>query len=581
MEERSEKKSDLIDCLRRAYEREKKARREVEKVIEEKNLRLYGAYKNLEKFNQSLELKVNERTKELQEARDRAEELAKFKQQFLANMSHEIRTPINAVIGFTELLSKSDLLSEEKEYVDIIKVSAENLLAIINDILDISKVESGKLVLEPVKIDVRKLISNVILTFSDKALRKKLQLNYYIDPKAAQCLIVDKVRLNQVLINLLSNAIKFTEVGLVSLTCTCVSDDNTFQVLEFKITDTGIGIEKDRIDKVFERFSQEDESITRRYGGTGLGLHIVKQLVDLFNGTVTVESVKGVGTAFIVRIPMKKSSAEKGQNLDKTSIETVEPPRRLNKIRVLVAEDNEFNRLLVKTLLEKEGAMCDFAGNGDEAIEKLVKFNYDAILMDIQMPVKDGLEATKIIRNDLRLRTPIIALTANALIADKEKYLKAGMEGYLSKPFNADDLFSVIRSVTSKSKKGVVQLDFEQLRDLSKNDSSFYENLLNLIFEDLKLFDILIRETGKQDPPAIKAQIHKLKSQIKLLGDVEMYSRLVTAEDLTFGTDDYNDQINWLRKRAEVSINCVAKEIEKCKANHVQSAPIGYDDNGN
>ncbi len=397
-------------------------------------------------MNQSLEQKVRKRTKELVKSRKRAEESAKAKEQFLANMSHEVRTPMNAIIGFTDLLNDAELNDEQRSFLGAIKTSSENLLVIINDILDFSKISSGKLRLEFVTVDINSLISDAIYSFLFQAKSKNLNLNYEIDSKISSLLLGDPVRLQQILNNLLSNAVKFTESGRVELCCRVLKDSNESQSLEFKVSDTGIGIEEDKLDFIFENFSQENESVTRRFGGTGLGLSISKQLVELFQGELFVESEKGKGTIFTVIIELNKSSAIISKPIDIQ----VNEQHSFEGSSILIVEDNEFNQLLVESILADKNVKISCVSNGQEALAILNSQKFDIILMDIQMPVMDGIETTLKIRKELKLDVPIIALTANALKEDKEKYLNAGMDSYISKPFDQHELLQVISDFERK-----------------------------------------------------------------------------------------------------------------------------------
>jgi len=417
-------KDDQISCLQRAYSREKKSRKEAEQIIEEKSRELFFANNDLEILNHSLEQKV----------------------QFLANMSHEVRTPMNAIIGFTDLLKDTKLNDDQRSYLGAIKTSSENLLVIINDILDFSKISSGKLSLEFITVDIKSLISDLIYSFLFQAKTKNINLNYEIDSKISSLLLGDPIRLQQILINLLSNAVKFTESGRVDLCCTVIKDSKESQSLEFKVSDSGIGIDEDKLDLIFETFSQENDSVTRKFGGTGLGLSISKQLVELFQGELFVESEKGKGTIFTVIIELNKSSAI----ISKTIDIQVNEQYSFEGLSILIVDDNDFNQLLIESIFSDKNVKISCVSNGQEALEILNSQKFDIILMDIQMPVMDGIETTRKIRKELKLDVPIIALTANALKEDKEKYLNAGMDSYISKPFDQQELLRVISDFERK-----------------------------------------------------------------------------------------------------------------------------------
>jgi len=357
---------------------------------------------------------------------------------FLANMSHEIRTPMNAIVGMTSLLSETGLTKKQEDYLKAIQTSGDNLLVIINDILDISKIESGKLEIENINFDFRELINNTKRSIELKAEEKDLLFTLDIKNDVPSVLISDPVRLNQVLINLLGNSIKFTKKGSVSLSCSVMEVENEKAKIKFEVKDTGVGIEATKLEKIFESFSQEDESTTRKFGGTGLGLSISKQLVALLGGELSVKSELGEGSNFyfVLNLPIGKKTIKK----KKIIIDTETNP--LKNKKVLLVEDNEINRFLATTVLGKWDLNVDLAEDGKKAVDKVQANSYDVVLMDIQMPVMGGVEATQIIRKQLKMDIPIIALTANAVKGDREEFLAAGMDDYISKPFDASILFN-------------------------------------------------------------------------------------------------------------------------------------------
>lgn len=375
--------------------------------------------------------------KVLIKAREKAEESSQAKERFLANMSHEIRTPLNAIMGMQSLLKKTTLSGKQKKYIDAIGVSANNLLVIINDILDISKIEAGKLELERVDYDLTKLIRHLIFTLSYKAEEKGIGLFAEIEPDIHPVVKGDSVRMNQILLNLVNNAIKFTDVGKVRVKVEQLSATETTQMIRFQVIDTGKGIKQENLEAIFKSFSQEDASITRKFGGTGLGLAIGKQLVELFGGCLEVKSEYGKGTVFFFTIPFEKGSQQAIPSVREVNGDNT---KALFEKRVLLAEDNQMNQFLATTILEDWGVLVEVAENGKEAIEMFSEGKYDLILMDMQMPIMDGLEATRIIRKRLHSKIPIIALTANAIKGDKQRCLDAGMDDYLTKPFVQRDL---------------------------------------------------------------------------------------------------------------------------------------------
>lgn len=390
-------------------------------------------------FNTML-CEINKQNMELIYSKTKAEYSSKAKEQFLANMSHEIRTPINGIDGMAKLLEKTTLSVNQKEFVSAIRISSDNLLVIINDILDISKIEAGKLTIEKIGFNLKQILTQTIKSIYYKAEEKGITLESKIDDKISNVLIGDPTRIGQILINLLNNSIKFTPDGSVKLYCSLIEKSELHNKILFEIIDTGIGIEKDKLATIFESFSQEDSSTTRKYGGTGLGLSISKQLVELFNGELKVKSTKGKGTTFYFTVEFPIGIAKDLIEDEKTEIQI----DSLKNKKILVVEDNQINQFLVISLLKKWELILEVADNGAIAIEKIKENKYDLILMDMQMPIMGGIEATAIIRNELKLTIPIIALTARAIKGDDKECLNAGMDDYVSKPFNESELVNKI-----------------------------------------------------------------------------------------------------------------------------------------
>lgn len=454
-------------------------------------------------------------------ARQQALASATAKEIFLTNMSHELRTPLNGIMGIVRELRRAASDNVMKGHLESIHFAAEHLLNILNDILDLSRIDAGKLTIDNSGFKIEEVIQRSIEVNKPRAEEKGLQLKGEVTDEVSRILVGDPIRLRQILINLIGNAIKFTDNGYVSVRCYVKQALANRQWITLEVEDTGIGMDESFVENIFSKFTQEDSSIKRNYGGAGLGLNITKQLTELMKGVIVVESKKGRGSKFIVSIPFKI-----GDESDLPQELTVSPENlNLENIKVLLVEDNPLNQEVAKLTLKHLKTKVDVVGDGAAAIEKLRIVSYDIVLMDLQMPVLDGYAATKIIRNELKLMVPIIALTANAIKGERDKCLNAGMDDFVSKPFEEKDIAKVlVKYVLDKRREPGVEkvsalYDLSRLIQLSNGDMSFVKKMVTMFIKQTEDFNKEFSEIQKlKDIVMLNKLSHKMKPAIDNLG---------------------------------------------------------------
>lgn len=485
-----------------------------------------------------------------------AEELMraqKAKEQFLANISHEIRTPINGIAGMASLLSQNPTKEEQRTYLSAIRSAADNLKVIINDILDLASIESGKLQLEKIGFSLNDLLHSLIDTYGVQASEKGVKLAFTLAEDANKVFIGDPVRLNQILINLIGNAIKFTHTGSIHVSVKVDKVKEGICKLRFDITDTGIGIPEAKLQTIFESFSQADASVTRKYGGTGLGLTIVKQLIELQKGNIRVTSEENKGSTFSFTISYKLGTTE---FFDESKLYKPKHNTQIKNASVLLVEDNDINRLYAGSILKMWGCHFETAENGVVALEKVRNNSFDVILMDIQMPVMDGFETTKAIRNGdpKKSKIPIIALTANATQKDFEKCIAMGMNDCITKPFTQDDLFKTLtkylgKRLTNRQKSisdqpfeatNTSAIDLTYLKKVSNNNQEFIQEIINTFLETVpKTIEDINMLVEEKNWVQLGKVIHKIKPTITLMG---MHQLKVKLPQLELETKDTSNE---------------------------------------
>lgn len=504
---------------------------------------------------------------QLIKAKETAERSAKIKEEFLANMSHEIRTPMNSVIGFADILIETVLTGSQRKYVESIHTAGQNLKVILDDILSFSKMEAGKLTVVNKEFNLHSLIIDLTNLFSQKAEEKHIQLGFAINSSVPEYVIADDIRLGQVLNNLVSNAIKFTEQGKVDIAVEVIAKDKKQVQIEFRVSDTGIGIPKNKLSKVFESFTQAKTDTTRKYGGTGLGLTIAKRLVELMGGNISVKSKVGEGTVFTVNLPIQVSTKVKAHSKNLETMVRKKLPD-LTGYKILLCEDNMLNqRLASEILVRLANAELDIANDGKVGLEKLKNGNYDIVLMDLHMPEMDGIDTAKKIRQlkDEKKDVPIIAMTADAMEKERKRCFAVGMNDYISKPFKKEELLEkIIHHATpsgSAEKKEGKLYDLSNLYDVASGDEEFVKEMAKTFIRNMPVdLDILEGFLKKNKLEDAAKQGHKLKSSLGLIGLKSGHELATNIED---GIGQGRDYMKALTSELRGICERVAKDLKK------------------
>ncbi|MDQ3109116.1 MAG: ATP-binding protein [Bacteroidota bacterium] len=503
-----------------------------------------------------------------------AVDAVKAKQQFLSNMSHEIRTPMNAIIGFTKVVLKTELTPKQKEYLSAIKVSGDALIVLINDILDLAKVDAGKMTFELAPFKMSASISSMLHLFDTKVQEKNLLLVKEYDHKIPEVLMGDPVRLHQIILNLVSNAVKFTTNGTITVSVQLQQEDDEKVTIAFAVSDTGIGIAENKLDNIFENFQQASSDTSRVYGGTGLGLAIVKQLVEAQGGTIEVQSTIGQGSTFSFTLEFLRTTEEAIPAVGLVELET-----EVKHIKVLVVEDIALNQLLMKTLLDDFEFECDIAANGKIAIEKLQANEYDIILMDLQMPEMNGFEATEYIRKTLESTIPIIALTADVTTVDLAKCKSVGMNDYIAKPVDEKLLYNkivglarkpdfikqaakIVSSLPQERKPKCTDLDYLIHRTRS-NPSLMTEMILLYLEQTPPLVSIMKQSLMNKDWKKLHAAVHKMIPSFSIMGMSIDFENMAKKVQEYAGTQMQTETIPELVMQLEHICTQACSELEE------------------
>jgi PAS domain S-box-containing protein len=508
-----------------------------------------------------------------------AENAVKAKQQFLSNMSHEIRTPMNAIIGFTKVVLKTHLNLKQKEYLDAIKISGDALIVLINDILDLAKVDAGKMSFEKTPFELKSSISSMLHLFETKIKEKNLKLIKQYDSNIPVVIVGDPIRLHQIILNLISNAVKFTSKGKITVAVRLIEEDIENTTVEFAVTDTGIGIPEEKIVAIFDNFQQASSATSSTYGGTGLGLAIVKQLVESQGGSIKVISKEGEGTTFSFRLTFEKTTTNAEEETEILAVDKIG-----KNIKILVVEDIPLNQLLMKTLLDDFGFECDIAKNGKIAIEKMKISSYDLVLMDLQMPKMNGFEATEYIRKKMNSNIPIIALTADVTTVDLDKCKSVGMNDYIAKPVDERLLYnkivSIIRQALDKNNKEIKNdiipqmqkcINLGYLESLTKSNPKLMTEMIAAYTQQTPtLVEAMKEGIQNNDWELLRASAHKMIPSFSIMGVSSKFKDMAKkinsyTGDLESQKEEIRDLILQLSAICNQSCEELQKELENIK----------------